>query len=658
MKLSAAQQKKLLQKEELIIAPHVQRGQPKNKRLTLKNCLTGSYLNVSEKQLDILARFREGKSVPEVLNELIRNSKSPALVDFYELILKAFIHQILKRKADAVPEKEVLHVRLPLLRWWVFLPLLLAGCGFALWTMWEFPLVFVRHWGDVALGFLVASLSLSLGQVLAGGVIRYFGGAVHRPKLRLLAIPPYVSFDLRDARLIQRSGAVLVGLARLMPFLPALGVVQIYQPTLAVPLLFLFLLHLFPSRGSAVDQILQGLTGRVALDIYRHKIFYLQERSFLGKLSELMHEDLTYALMRYGFLLLWGFALGLLAYLAFYDYFFKGISTSLIVYFSLWLFSFVGLAYPLFILWRDVFSVRKERNKIDRKFAQIERERSVFDLASPPPATELQNFLAEVPICHPLTDKEIQILSKYSKFIVFENKAIIFDERDPDENLLFLFTGTVDVFRSGGWFGKSKLDRLTSGASLGKTPNWNAKKAPRWYLSRGRTSFLVAKKGETQELDQVLKKIYSTRAGVYLGFLGRTPPFANWSSEVLQLIVKESTVITFKKGQKILQMDKANKFFYIVYQGTLSTVAEKVRRKRKRILKAGDFFGELSALRNALPAGDVVGEEEGECLALAKSNFIWIATQHPEVILTFEKHASQTLGFPIFPVSEATARIG
>ncbi|MCH8475547.1 MAG: hypothetical protein LAT55_10020, partial [Opitutales bacterium] len=305
MKLSAAQQKDLLQKEELIIAPHVQRGVMHRKRLVLKNCLTGTYLNVDEKQMEILALFRSGDVVPNVLNNLIRSSKAPALKDFYELILKAYAHQILERKEDPLPEKEISPYKVPRVPLWVLLPLLLASCVFALWSMWDFPLVFVSHWSDIGYAILLASLCLSAGHLLAGGVIRYFGGAVHRPGLSWFALPPHFSFNLRDSRLIHRGGAFFVGVARLLPFLPAIGAVQFYQPTLAVPLLLIFTLHLVPKRGLPMDQILQGLTGRVALDTLRGKIFYLQERSFLGKFADLLYEDFRYASVRTLFTVLW-----------------------------------------------------------------------------------------------------------------------------------------------------------------------------------------------------------------------------------------------------------------------------------------------------------------------------------------------------------------
>ncbi|MCH8476112.1 MAG: cyclic nucleotide-binding domain-containing protein, partial [Opitutales bacterium] len=376
--------------------------------------------------------------------------------------------------------------------------------------------------------------------------------------------------------------------------------------------------------------------------------------------ADLLYEDFRYASVRTLFTVLWLTVLSLFVFFTigeFLPQWWHDIPEEQVLYGLLVIFVWLSVIYPLFIIQRDFISVYRERNQERKRKIKVEKQRSRYRENNPPSPEERKLFFREAPVCRPLDDKDLEVLANKTSFVYHARKEIVFDEAHPDSNLKILYYGKVDVFRQKGRFRKEQLDQLSSGASINKAAKGVEDKAPRKYRCRPKSAFFVAESEKNPELDRVLTKMNSSQVGIYLAFLARTPPFASWSPELLELLASEASVLNFRKGQKVLQTDKANKFFYIVYEGELSFEPENSRKKNNRIFKPGAFFGELSVLRNALPAGNVVGIEAGQCLTVGKSDFIRFMTRFPEAILEMEKVASQTVGFPIFPVSEATSKV-
>src|ERR1700710_2622539 len=80
--------------------------------LIVKNVPERTYLAVTPKQWQVLSRFNESRTVPQVLESVINDRLCPALGEFYELILKA-----VKARIIVEPGQTVMNV--PAINWMV-----------------------------------------------------------------------------------------------------------------------------------------------------------------------------------------------------------------------------------------------------------------------------------------------------------------------------------------------------------------------------------------------------------------------------------------------------------------------------------------------------------------------------------------------------------
>src|SRR5512135_3027851 len=92
--------KLLFTAERLRLNPRTTTGKVEGDRLTIKALDDRGYLTVDELQWEVLRQFTDYRTVPDVLLQLIRERKCPALKDFFELMLKAHEIGILQRAAS------------------------------------------------------------------------------------------------------------------------------------------------------------------------------------------------------------------------------------------------------------------------------------------------------------------------------------------------------------------------------------------------------------------------------------------------------------------------------------------------------------------------------------------------------------------------------
>jgi hypothetical protein len=84
------------------LASQLQRTKPFGRVMMVKNIPERSYLAITAKQWQVLARFEQPQTVPEVLESIIGDRICPALGEFYELILKAVQARILVEPGQTV----------------------------------------------------------------------------------------------------------------------------------------------------------------------------------------------------------------------------------------------------------------------------------------------------------------------------------------------------------------------------------------------------------------------------------------------------------------------------------------------------------------------------------------------------------------------------
>jgi CRP-like cAMP-binding protein len=104
--------------------------------------------------------------------------------------------------------------------------------------------------------------------------------------------------------------------------------------------------------------------------------------------------------------------------------------------------------------------------------------------------------------------------------------------------------------------------------------------------------------------------------------------FADLSGPQLEAAAHAFGEETFGPGERILRQGFSGTGFYVVLEGDLVVLINGEERSR---LTRGDYFGEISALLDEPPSGDVVAQTESRCLSLAASELAGFLQAYPAV---------------------------
>ncbi len=146
-----------------------------------------------------------------------------------------------------------------------------------------------------------------------------------------------------------------------------------------------------------------------------------------------------------------------------------------------------------------------------------------------------------------------------------------------------------------------------------------------WHLK----GFRVAQEGETVEL------IPSTRSPLdRVKFLASNSIFESLTTKTLTRIAEGSLLLPFKTGQKIISRGEEGDRFYLITHGKAKVVVDD---SIKAVLGKGDYFGEISLLRNEPRNATVQAISEGSVLVLEKERFLELVREEPIVTKRLER---------------------
>jgi len=85
----------------------------------------------------------------------------------------------------------------------------------------------------------------------------------------------------------------------------------------------------------------------------------------------------------------------------------------------------------------------------------------------------------------------------------------------------------------------------------------------------------------------------------------------------------------FGQGERILRQGVSGSGFYVILEGAAGIRVDNVDRS---VLKAGDYFGEISSLLGEVPVSDIVAETPLRCLVLPAGELEGFLTKHPRIM--------------------------
>jgi CRP/FNR family transcriptional regulator, cyclic AMP receptor protein len=111
--------------------------------------------------------------------------------------------------------------------------------------------------------------------------------------------------------------------------------------------------------------------------------------------------------------------------------------------------------------------------------------------------------------------------------------------------------------------------------------------------------------------------------------LAKVPLFSMISKRDLEKLAREAHDRSFPAGTVLTEEEEYGTIFTVIVEGQATVT---VRGKVARVLKAGDFFGEMGLIDRSPRSATVTADTELRCLMLTQPVFRPFATSHPETM--------------------------
>lgn len=109
-----------------------------------------------------------------------------------------------------------------------------------------------------------------------------------------------------------------------------------------------------------------------------------------------------------------------------------------------------------------------------------------------------------------------------------------------------------------------------------------------------------------------------TVADPKLQALGQVPLFAHLSKREIGFVAKEGDEVDVPAGRTLTRQDRPGDTFYVLLEGEAEV---KVDGRRRRVLKPGDFFGEISMLDRGLATATVTTLTNASLFVMSHAQF-------------------------------------
>lgn len=637
----------LLTTDRLVLSPDLRHIQARPERLVVKYQTGRRYLGCTPGQWRLLQNFKApGRTVPDLLLELIPEGHCPSLREFYDLLLRAHQAGILEAAGRAAPAPQApakwpLQFGGPAVRW-LCLIALAAGLIAPLLRPVQMP-------GGPApflSGWLLAALALSTGYALAACLVGQAGGSLYHPRFSWKNPLPHFRVDLDDAVMGGRDVEIDAALARLAPMFATSAAVALARPEWLLPLLcgqFYLLAPLWPSplldllRALYHDPLL-GAASELRtppnrlLGLWRQAQAGLADRKFLLARAGATGAWLLLVFLA-GCVLVRANALELLRR-------FQAAGG-----FHFTAFALLGLLAALvlgtagtagWMAWRQLSHWLRE---------QADRRRLPRSAAVEPAA--IAEKLGGTLLFRGLPPEDLAAIAAAVKPEAHERGAYVVREGEQGDKLYLIHSGHLAVSQQLTEVGRTdRFGELHPGDLFGERALLGDGRrtatvrcvSPCVLLTLDKAGFeqLILTRLSRADLEDKVQKI---------GFLARTALARNWSQAALAAFAGRARFHDFPKGSQIARAGTAFEFFCLVHEGEFAVMKD---GRQKAHLRRGDCYGELSMLGHNTAKADIVALTAGRCLLVPSEDFLRFITHDFAVGLQFERLGDERLGRPVF----------
>lgn len=621
------------------LAPDLERTKPAGGVQFIKNVPARTYLAITPAQWIVLSRFKSMQTVPQVLEMAIEERISPALGEFYELILKAVRARILVEPDQTVSP-------FPASNWTAKLRP----------VFWRYPL-WILFLGGLAATFIlkpglpaggrdsVASLGILvvtylLGWALAASLLRGAGAEVYFRGWKIC---------LADSCMLSPGEQRVILLAPVALMATVTGFLAWWRPAWSLfPLLGLVCL-LRPVFGGAVNAMIRVGAERRLSDAEQHFIF-AGNRTVARRWALLcagLRSLRVWGEVAYGVVwtLTLAYFLGALAGIPAWNLKFwetQGPRLGMAVAASLLLLGLIYVGLEVYVFARDRARARHETLRQWRKrwFGRARIE------------TDEAGRLRAVLQCPPfrlLPPPVQQALVKALKPFHLGPWKVLHPAGAPVSHVSLILSGQVGVYRESRSGRRLLVQVLGENDLVGLHAIADPVRPD--YLYRTITPVLLLR----MEWAEAEKLILPRLAPVVLAsqvqkipFLSRIGLCQNWHKQAIQRFAELSRVRDYSEGEVILDSGFFSESFFIMFEGEADIIAG---GRCVATIGRSSYFGEIGLLQNSNATARVQAKAGARCLCIPRKEFLRFVAHNHTVALELERVSSKRLRRPIFPLS-------
>jgi CRP-like cAMP-binding protein len=606
----------------------------------VKNIPERTYLTITSKQWVVLEQFGEARTVPQVLESAITERFSPALGEFYEIILKAVRARILVEPGQTtVP---VMAASWPLslrMAYWspILWVMLLLGLGVSVYFRPLLPL----GWQDAAIGTGLALLAGLVGASLGASLLRGAKGEVYLKRW-------FICTD--DACMLPPEDQRTVAVGPLSFVALTAGLLCWLRPEWAIPpLAFLFILGR-PFLRARMNAIIRVGAQRRLNDASHHFIFP-PNRSVRNRVKLLalgLRSATTWLEVAYGVVwtLLLAYFFGELSEmppwkLAFWQT--LGPRLGLAAAGSLGLLALIYLGLEIYVFARD--HARRWKEWLVLTFRRwCRRGKLPTDEAA-----RLRALLAS-PALRLLPPQVQQPLAK----------AFRSEELGPwkplplDGRFGVILSGEVGVYRLAQSGRRVLVQVLGEGDLVGLHDLADPARPDSTCRTLTPVHLLLTERAPYEaELLARMPLPALTHQVRIAPFLSRISLCASWHRQAVQRFAELSLIKNYADKEVILEQGFFSESFFIILEGEAQIIAG---QRRLAVIGRGSYFGEIGLLQNSNSVARVVAQTGTRCLCVPRKEFMRFVTHNHTVALELERVSSKRLGHPIFPLTPGNFR--
>ena len=637
--------------ERLQLNPHLTKGADSNGRFTIKALDTGGYLTIDRLQLGALLAFNKPTTVPEALRNLIVERKCPALRDFYELVLKAQRSGVLQTGPSPVTQQVPLMWKFglpPKVARWIGVVSIVTG----LLALGILPPHFpggstLSVITALLIGYIMAALAVSLGNVLGVSALHAAGGDGLHPRISLPWLLPHFDINLQDSLLADGSAQLSIHLVRLAPIGLFVTLMCLFRPQSSLIPAIVFAIMIRPVFGGGINKAIHTGLGKPVLDTSHHLIFPANKSWGGLQHSARIHFDPPVVGARLVWTILWisGVTMFVVrsAELAPSEIFLRW------QFWARFLFVLaIAVVIPASVIaYASVMETVRQPIRMAKRYWRNRQQRKQA-VDQPVTMKTISSILVVSPLCQRMQiDRRRAIESKLT-VVTFQKGALLSDFSQPAIDIHLIVSGAVDVYRRTPKGRPQKAWQAIEGDLVGAEElvephplGWRLlARSPVIALRMPREVF------QTEIMDRLGAATVLALAH-HVPFLRQNQLCRHWHPQAINRFATITRVATFPTGGYVLSENHDSQGLFFIYEG--EALVERNKRRISR-LGIGGFIGEIGLLQNSVATASVVADGPLTCLTIDKTYFFRFLTQNYEVAMEVERLSSQRLGRPVFPL--------